>query len=576
MVEFITHDGIAVDVAPNQDLALTVENPFLTSERMPVAWTTDVELPASPSNCRLFGLPNAMLLPPRDREINVEMRIDGIPVMTGKLKLIGPTTSQIHASFQGVEIEDSLSGSLTGVALDKWNFGKLGEFDDKSLYNEVMSGAANGTRDDFATPCMIRSSQEDLEEPYIDIQSSSTRESWATKFVNAKVGTFTIPVVRLKYLLLRALPDYEIDPELEAYVENIGVVAPYRKNGNLADYATGCLDKDDDGNYIIDLAQAMPDIAIADFVKELLNAFCATICIAFGSKRMFSNKSILESDDFQDWTSKISDDFEQEYEDRQYYEYGFSGITDTNISGPIVDVDTVNTAFALDAGTVVHAKDTNDTYSVFEKSIRLGLSNGESTGWTIKALKVLKQGGMGTSTPDSGTTETVSATSALLPVKTIPYEFPTYISWAIKGSSRLMIPVVDIPDTGGTRPSNVYLGIFEQAVVSPEYAPLIQLTGNGCYGDGGGLLSVFMPGNQNLSVDGERGLAQFHRQYKEWVSKEKIITKTAVNLSAADIANLRVWQKIMIYNQLFFIRTLTITLNTSKNYIHSEAELVTA
>ncbi len=576
MVEFITSDGTGVDVVPNQELALTIENAFMANDRMPVAWTTDVELAASPRNCRLFGLPNAMLLPPARRQVNVTMRINGIPVMPGKLKLVSPTATILNVSFQGVEIEASLTGSLREAKLDKWNFGKLGELDDKTLFETVMSGAAEGFREDFATPCMIRSSSEDAEEPYIDLQSTDTREAWATKFVNAKIGTFTIPVVRLGYLLQRVFADCEIDADFAQYVAQIGIVAPCRKNGNLADLNIGCLDKDDDGNYILDLAAAMPDVSTADFVKGVLDAFGATIYITRDGKRMMSNRSILQSSDFIDWTEKISDDFEQEYDDGQNYQYGFSGITNEDVPKDVVECDSVNQAFDYNAGTAVHAKDTDDYYSVFEKSIRLGLSNGESTGYTVKALKVLKQNGMTTEEEDSSL-ETVSVTSALIPVKTLPYHFPVQISWIMKGTLCAMMPVVEIPNIGESRSTNIYFGILERYAEASAnmYVPNIQLTSNGYYGWGGELFSLFGPGTK-VSIDTEIGLGKFHLDYKNWMKKKKVITKAFVNLTAADIANLQVWKKRMIQNQLFFIKTITVTLNTSKDYIQTEAELITA
>lgn len=576
MVEFFTTNGIRIDLIPNQELALTIEHAFLSNDGIPVAWTTDVELAATERNCRLFGFPNSMLIPSQKKQINVVMQINGIPTMPGKLKLLGPASNMLRASFSGVEIESSLTGHLKDVAFDKWNFGKLGDYDDKTLYNEVMSSAANGTREDFATPCMIRSEAEDVEEPYIDLSSVSTKESWATKFCNAKIGTFTIPVVRLKYILRKVFPDCEIDKEFEGYIDKIGIVAPYRKNGSFADIDTGCLDKDEAGNYVLDLAEAMPDITVLDFMKNLLNAFGATVYLTQSGKQIIANKTILESTEFENWTNKISDDFEQEYEDGRNYEFGFSGVNDTEIKEPVVDCATIGEAFNLAEGTVAHALDTGDYYRVLEKHIRLGISAGESTGYRVAALKLLKQGGMEIENISENDLETVSATCSFTPVRTLPYHFHTQISWAIQGITCMMIPIVEIPSVGGARPTNVFFGTLERVTADfvNAYAPLIQLTSTGCYGDGSYWISFFYSDGRKLTMNDENGLYQFHIGYKKWLLAERTITKAALNLAAGDIANLKIWKKIMLYNQLFLIKTLTITLNTSKDYINTEAEFV--
>ena len=576
MIAFITSTGVEIDLLPNQEIALTIENAFLSSDRIPVAWTTDIELALSEKNRKLFGIPGAMLLAPQKKQLNVEMRIDGITVMSGKLKLTGCDSQRINASFVGVEIESSLTGSLKDIPLDKWNFGKLGEYDDKTLYNEVMTGAADGTRDDFATPCMIRASEEDTEEPYIDLPTESTREAWATKFLNAKIGTFTVPVVRLKYLLQRICADYRIDEEFATYIDKIGIVAPYRTNGNIADYRTGCLDKDENGNFILDLASGMPDVSIEDFVKNLLNVFAATIYLTPTEKRIVANKTIIEDAEFIDWTNRIGDDFEQECEEEQHYECGFSGVSETEIKESVVECEHVNEAFKQPEDTVVHASDTGDYYRVFKKTVSLGLSYGESTKKDVTALKLLKQGGMAMKSTSAGdANETISATSNFIPVRSLPYLMPAYVSWAINTEECVVIPIIEMPEVGGTRPTNVYFGTLENLLsISSSYAPEVQLTSNGCYGTGGGLVSLFTTSETALSMNG--ALYGFHEPYKNWIEKEKTVTKISVNLTVADLANLQIWKKRMIYNQLFFIKTLAITCYTSKNGITAEADFISA
>ncbi len=580
MLEFITTGGRPVDVLPNQEVAITIENAFFSTDRIPVLWTTDVDLAASRPNCDLYGYPNGTLISPQRREINVEMRINSIPVMLGTLKLLGPAENCLKASFAGVAIEDSLSGSLHEAAFAKWNFGKLRDIiDDKTLYNEVMYGAGAGTRPDFATPLMVRNSMKGEEDIFCDMATTKVKEHYATKFLNSPVGNFLIPVVRLKYILQTVFPDCEIDEEFAAYINKIGIVAPYRKNGSLADYATGCLDKDDDGNYILDLADAMPNISIEEFVKNILMAFGATIFITNEGKRMIGNKTIIQSTDFDDWTYKIQDDVEQEFEDGQAYEYGFSSGKDVEIKGTVIECATIADCLKAGEGAVVHCAETQDYYTVVVKSIKVGMTNGES--WTSKQtyLSYLKQGGMTAEESATGKNDAVSAQCSFIPVESWPYLFFSPFSWAGTVSTSVMTPVVETPAVGGTRPSDIYFGTLEaldDVSVPSQFANAIQLTSNGCYGYGW-LMSIFLAGPTPLNLQGANGLsAKFHHAYKEWLATPKDMTRVQVNFTASDIANLRIWRKVMIQNLLFFIRSLTITLNTSKDDIKTEAELIAA
>ncbi len=89
MVNFITSEGKYLDLKPGQELAINIENPFFAEDHIPVAWSTEIELPITTTNCAVFGCPNAMLFAATKREINVSMQIDGIQIMEGKMKLSG-------------------------------------------------------------------------------------------------------------------------------------------------------------------------------------------------------------------------------------------------------------------------------------------------------------------------------------------------------------------------------------------------------------------------------------------------------------------------------------------------------
>ena len=220
MVEFITPEGEHVDLVPNQELSLSIENAMFSNDRIPVAWSTDVELPVSPTNSILFGYIGAMLLPEQRREINVSMYIDAIPAMTGKLKLTGASEGKLQASFVGVSIEDSLSGNLQDAPFARWEFGGA-VAGQRPLFDEIMEGAAQNTRDDFALPLMVRDSEKDTADNYVaNSQIGAIEyEDFGIKYLNSPKYNFVTPVVKLAYILRTVFSDIRIDESSSEYFE---------------------------------------------------------------------------------------------------------------------------------------------------------------------------------------------------------------------------------------------------------------------------------------------------------------------------------------------------------------------
>lgn len=573
MINFITEKGISLELIPNQDISFTIENPLLCSDRIPVAWTTDFELASTPANFEHFGYVGAMLLIPSIKCINVECRINGIPIMYGKLKYSGLTENSLSVSFTGVSIEDSLSGKLKDVNMSKWNFGTL---ENKTEYDSIISDASRGKRGDFALPTIMRKSQLEVDDVYLDIGTPNTKLAYANKYVNSPQGEFIIPVLKLKYIINTILSDCNIDKRFATYIDNIGVVAQYRKNGASDDYEHGCLDKDDDGNYILSLADCLPDVDVLDFMKDALSCLCATIFITRNSQKIISNKTIVEDSNFIDWTSKIDDRYLNDNADLMTYQYGYSSIDEEKeIKGEIIDCETIEQCFNSPTASTVRHKKTQDIYSVVEKHISVGQSAGESTQWRENTLSLVRQGRMFFKEEMDKNSDTYSSVSGFIPVKTIPMKF--YIgSGYLKFTSCAVIPVVDFPTVGGSRPSDLYFGLFHDSGID-EFSHQITLSSNGVYNKNNLLSGEWEDGYPALALTDTDGIYElFHKEFAEWIKKDKSPIKGNLNLTVYDIANLELWRKIMLYQQLFFIKNLNITINTSSSIIIADGEFVKA
>ena len=574
MVEFITPEGEHVDVVPNQELSLSIENAMFSNDRIPVAWSTDVELPVSPTNSILFGYIGAMLLPEQHREINVSMYIDAIPAMTGKLKLTGASEGKLQASFVGVSIEDSLSGNLQDAPFARWEFGGA-VAGQRPLFDEIMEGAAQNTRDDFALPLMVRDSEKDTADNYVaNSQIGAIEyEDFGIKYLNSPKYNFVTPVVKLAYILRTVFSDIRIDESYPEYFEKIGIVAPYRRNSAPTLDGRYNLPIDGPFNFVLDLADAMPDVSLEDFVKNLLAAFCATIFIHRGGIQIKSNQSIIQDSSFVDWSNKVSDGAEVEFKDGQNYEYGFSNVSDDDLNADIADFNTIADCLAAPDDTFVRCLETGDVYRKIQRPY---ITESGSQTLYANGLDLARQDSMIPLPQDSQSgsdLDTFSATSNWVPIKCIPYVF-NYTVGIRNERDGVMLPIVENPTVGGTRPTTVQFGLLQTGIAGQEYVPVAQFTSNGYIGT---TFGHFSPADPPLNLIGDNGLYErFHKGFQSWLGKDKTVYKVDINLSAADIANLQMWKKVMLYNRLFFIKSLSITMNTTKNYIRTQADFVLA
>lgn len=577
MIEIITDSGISLDLVPDQDITMTIENPLLSADRIPVAWTTDFELAPSQKNFSLFKFVPGLYVIPNITSVNASISINSIPIVSGKLEFTSFTASSFSVSFAGVSIEDSLKGTLNEAPMEKWNFGTMVASADIQRYNDVIGKARLNERSEFTLPTLVRESLVDEPDYSSPKEPEQTQLKWATKYANNLQGYYVIPVLRLKYILATVFSDCNIDSDYNELISNIGIVAPYRKNGSVDDYEHGGLDKDDYGNYELDLASGLPSVPVVDFVKDILSTVCATIFVSSQGKAMISNKSIMRSTEFVDWTSKVADEWSVTWEDGMDYEYGYSSIPEPKeIVGEIVDCRTINGCFNAAEGATVRHTPTQDIYSVLYVNTTIAEIRGDTWTGLKPVLSVVEQGKMFTPTaPENSQRDVYSAKSGLIPVKTKPQMYYKYRGNEMWWNYAYVAPIVSFPKTGGDRSTDVYFGIsYYDDTGSMNFASSSILSSNGVYGKGEdgweeNALSVKMQED-----DGIYNL--FHKEFAEWLNKDKSPYSVPLNLNAFDIQGLQLWRKVMLKHQLFYIKTLSISINTSSSIIETEGEFVKA
>lgn len=172
MLEIII-DNTTVDLSPDIQISITMENPMMTEDRIPTPFSLSFEIPATPKNLKLFGYPNRLGTYKQDhagytKKLTV-LRFNGLNVLQGHMQLTKfDVNLQVH--FIGIDYLD-----FVGKKLYQLNFGRQyfeGAYSDVNYdqtsnfshsYIQWANQLAAGARQDLiAAPVVIKNKNEPL------------------------------------------------------------------------------------------------------------------------------------------------------------------------------------------------------------------------------------------------------------------------------------------------------------------------------------------------------------------------------------------------------------------------------
>lgn len=136
---------------------------------------------------------------------------------------------------------------------------------------------------------------------------------------------------------------------------------------------------------------------------------------------------------------------------------------------------------------------------------------------------------------------------------------------------RGMSAVIEFPTVGSDeRPTTIYIGLLigHNFLDQGNYFTLPFSTSGGTEMNNNPL---------SVAIGGPQGLYErFHKRFAEWYVKKKNSIKAELFLTPADILNLQLWKKRMLYNRLFFIKSIELTLSDEIDIVFANAEFVEA
>src|SRR5690606_22478205 len=123
MLEIIIN-GQSLDLPPDIQINLTIENPFVTEDRIPIPYSLSFDLPPTPKNLRLFKYPNRIATGFNVGDYDCTIRFQGLNISIGILT-VTKFDQRIQANFRGAEVTDYLEKKLFENRFEQYTLGTM-------------------------------------------------------------------------------------------------------------------------------------------------------------------------------------------------------------------------------------------------------------------------------------------------------------------------------------------------------------------------------------------------------------------------------------------------------------------
>lgn len=574
------NSGNILELKPGQDITVTLDNPIFADDGLPVSVSTGIEFSLTPVVTAEFGFVPAMMLPPTVQKLPVSIIITGIEAFIGIVEFDEFSDSSLKYTFVGKSATDSIKGKIHEI--------KCEDYKGYSMFT-TTTAARYGTLPDWGMPMIVRKENVAKFEYWngkIEPQCSAIDKYANWLYVNYP---YTIPAVKIKYLLDKIIPGTSFPSSMADYINNLAILATYKPESWRNEQYGVPLTIDENNPFAtllgdFNVADALPDMNKTDFLSNVLKMFCATIFLDGEDYAVRLNQDILSEKYFIDWTDRVSDiysivsgaaaKYSIKYADTQTQTFNpakqdmsdDAPATTDSIQTCTTYEEMLNKFKSTSSYINVRIRGTGHIYS--GKSMVANLHPDT----VIPMIDMVYQAGTeekycGNSTDDSNNHEVSIDFSC---PKTIPANVTNTKPVAVLDPLLLrgVSPVIDIPAADNARTSEAFIGLmfyhnfFDQG---NYYSPTEPYKTPGTETEN----------SLSIAIGGENGLFnRFHKTFGEWYAKKKDVIKADIFLTPADVSKLRLWHKIMLYNRLFLIKTMEITISDATDIIYANAELV--
>jgi len=535
MVDIVTAGGVFLDLDPAAEFEITVENPMLQDERIPVPFSTAIAFLPTPTNRAAFGYLDAMMLEPTVREIAAKILIGGVPLYSGSLIYDSiEEDGRINYTFSGRDPESEWSGKLWELTISGTVYYPL-IVDASKVASNGIGAKPSGTR-----PGNLYN----IDGKYRNYPGDTSHRK------------LSVPAVPVPLILGNRISFDQVSGAVSRLADI--VVFGTHEQG------------------LPDVAATLPDMTFADFVRALCKLFNAAVFQDGGAGySIHAAADILSQGAALDWDGKVSDRFRSRREPAEGYALRYSDGDDGD-SANAESPGTAATLAAVVAGAaeeydVAQHTPTGDLYSRKLNTVTMfGVTGHSSSGdiygpvGTIDEVLIDRQGSSGTARAGSAEdNERIVDIGFKLPRCAPSGWTKHYDDGSADQVIRRMAPIISLPATGGDRPADVYVAIY----------------GNGQAGDKG---VVIANPDSASSADLEIGdslapvelFQEYHQAYAAWLAGDRQILSVDLDLSTYELVSFRMWQAVRVRSRNFLVSKLSVRIAASGDGVDVSADLI--
>lgn len=534
--------GESLDLEPGSSFAIEMENPMLDDSGMPTAYSTQITFPLTPGNMRVFGYVDMLMFDPRVKTLAVELWICGVMMFSGTLVYDSMEDGKLNYTFSGKDVESEWDTKIWKRPILQR---AVGESEIKALFSGIWAGDYESMG--VFAPVMVNKTMTASEDSAEGLSTKYHNHIARTNFVAYDSRKVMTPVFLLKTVLEPEFRLITADEAMEDYLAVLVMVGLYKTDTDTT-YNGWPADK-------VELESSLPDVSGYEVMQGLLKIFCAALYVDGQGYRMMSAESVLSADAELDWTWKVSDDWDAALEEAQGYRFSYDNADDENVMGS-ADAEKVPTSSSL--SSVIGGLNTNVPNL---KHILLGdVYSLSSNGYIDMVWHEMGN------VESENTENTFDNSVDFELVRSVPDELESLAG----GGNRIfyrMVPIVE-PGELGERGSKMYVGLMSQGQLSDK-----QVVFEREWYETGGRWN-FADFNSGLSLAPKDLYEKFHKGFEAWIAEERQALTVDVNLSPVDIANFRMWQKVLLRGRVFVVKKLSFTFYADSDRIETTGDLL--
>lgn len=577
MTDIKTDSGVWLDISPDAEFELTIENPLFRDDRCPSSWSTDISFPPTTLNKKVFGYLGALMTEPSVKKLGASIVSGGLGLFTGTLE------------YDSIDENGNLIYTFSGKNLDDdWGV-KIYElqglrYDDDSGYgthSAFLAALKDGEVNNIHLPLVINESLtgETSCGSHIYLGDSGHTGSDSGRpgstGENFRLSTSDWGNLDMKYRnspgaysLIFTVPAVDISYFIEAALGENGAGDLSAELSKLVIFATwwiGFPAESSEWAFVYDVAAALPDISLRDLVKSVCSMFCAAVFSDHGRLRIHSAKAIMAGEDVEDWTDKVNDVFTSEAESPAGYELSYNGSSE-EASGVLEtdgEVDSLAALLALNSEEYEAVEHTTlkDIYSVKTVGVDVTISGISGRPPSVQSITEFLCDRLNEPAPAAAGADLEDQMSVQIGFR-LAGCVPARHYWYAKGyginETEKMAAVLSLPSVESERPGQAFIAVLHQDQAS----------------DKGVVIGAAGDESSGLDITPSALFDVYHRTFAEWVVGDRQRLSVDLNMSVYEAANFKMWRKVRILGRAYLVETLTIRFRADSDDAEISADLL--